>query len=153
MIASTKSGMIAVKSNPGTLFNKKKLSEYQISANKLLSKANAPTDYTSMPAGTIKDKDDSKNDVSSIAKSQASEVDRDGFSKATKRKDRNDRGQMLDSDGFAMLDLEDCDINEMTLEEKILCGFFSSRPPNKETYPSSMLNRPNPPNGQDYSYP
>ena len=60
---------------------------------------------------------------------------------------------MMDSDGFAILDLDDININEMTLEEKILCGYFEARPPNKETYPTPMLNRPNPPNKQDYSYP
>ena len=59
---------------------------------------------------------------------------------------------MLDSDGLAIFALEDVDTNEMTLEEKILCGFFSARPCKVETYASSLLNRANPPHGQDYSY-
>lgn len=65
---------------------------------------------------------------------------------------RNEMGQMLDSDGFAKIDLEDMDVNELTLEEKILCGYYTARPPKKESYASALLNRPEPPEGQDYQY-
>ena len=137
-------------SHASTLFNKKRLSEYQSSAAKLLSKANKETDYTSMQ-GEMK-KDDPANDVSSAAKSSQPDVngfhDVAGYNTVGNRK--NEKGQMLDSDGFAMLDLEDMDTNELTLEEKILCGFFSARPCKKEKYASSLLNRPNPPEGEDY---
>ena len=59
---------------------------------------------------------------------------------------------MMDSDGFAILDFDDMDINEMTLEEKILCGFFSARPTNSETYPKSMFSKSNPPRAKGYSH-
>ena len=60
---------------------------------------------------------------------------------------------MIDSDGFTFLDLQDVNVNEMTLEEKILCGFFSAKPSKIESYPTSLLNRPNPPPEKDYTYP
>jgi len=59
---------------------------------------------------------------------------------------------MLDSDGFAMLDLDDCNIDEMTLEEKILTGFYTAKPTHNEKYSTALLNRPNPPTGKEYNF-
>ena len=131
------------KSIPNTLFSKRKMSEYLQSSAKLHSKANAPTDYTSMPgAQTQLKKDDDTHELSSIANTQGTGPDVDGFSKVEKYgkngERRNEKGQMLDSDGFAMVDLDEMDTNEMTLEEKILCGFFTAKPTNKEQYPTAL---------------
>jgi hypothetical protein len=38
----------------------------------------------------------------------------------------------------------------MTLEEKILCGYFTAKPFMNEKYAGSILNRPNPPKGIIY---
>ena len=38
----------------------------------------------------------------------------------------------------------------MTLEEKILCGYFTAKPFMNEKYAGSILNRPNPSKGIIY---
>jgi hypothetical protein len=54
-----------------------------------------------------------------------------------------------DSDGVPKSE-EFFDFSQMTLEEKILSGYFTAKPFMNEAYPGPMLNRPNLPPGQSY---
>lgn len=49
---------------------------------------------------------------------------------------------MLDSDGFEIAKMELEDFDDLTLEQKILCGFFTARPNMRGTYPIDNLNMP-----------
>ena len=51
-----------------------------------------------------------------------------------------------DSDGFLKSE-EITDLSQMTLEEKILSGYFSAKPFMGDPYPGPMMNRPNLPQG------
>ena len=54
------------------------------------------------------------------------------------------QGQLYDSDGFVYEPNEPEDFTAMTLEEKILCGYFSAKPYNRDAYPTNLMNIPNP---------
>ncbi len=56
-----------------------------------------------------------------------------------------------DSDGFRRSE-DTFDVNDMTLEEKILSGYFTAKPYMNEKYVGSILNRPNLPRGIVYKY-
>lgn len=56
-----------------------------------------------------------------------------------KKKDKT-AGKMLDSDGFEIAVMEAEDFENLTLEEKILCGFYTAKPFNKGAYPIDNLN-------------
>ena len=49
---------------------------------------------------------------------------------------------MLDSDGFEVADMDAEDFEHLTLEEKILCGFYHAKPFLKGTYPIPQMNMP-----------
>ena len=49
---------------------------------------------------------------------------------------------MLDSDGFEKLDMEAEDFMGLTLEQKILCGYYVAKPFDKGAYPTANLNMP-----------
>ena len=59
-----------------------------------------------------------------------------------KGKSGSPAGRMLDSDGFEMADMEAEDFEHLTLEEKILCGFYTAKPFTKGAYPIAQLNMP-----------
>lgn len=42
---------------------------------------------------------------------------------------------MLDSDGFEMARMDADDFENLTLEEKILCGYYTAKPSMRESYP------------------
>ena len=44
-------------------------------------------------------------------------------------------GSMMDSDGFEIALMEADDYNNLTLEEKILCGYYTAKPSYRESYP------------------
>ena len=44
------------------------------------------------------------------------------------------------------------DFSEMNLEEKILNGYYNSKPYMKEKYVGNILNKPNLPKGVNYKY-
>ena len=44
-------------------------------------------------------------------------------------------GRMLDSDGFEVTPMDEADYENLTLEEKILCGFYTAKPSVKGAYP------------------
>ena len=52
-------------------------------------------------------------------------------------------GKMLDSDGFEIAKMELEDFDDLTLEQKILCGFFTAKPSIRGSYPIDNLNMPN----------
>lgn len=54
-------------------------------------------------------------------------------------------GMSSDSDGDDELKIKSYHIPGLTLEEKILCGFYTAKPQLNEAYPSMLLNRPNAP--------
>ena len=54
----------------------------------------------------------------------------------------NTAGKMLDSDGFEMARMEADDFENLTLEEKILCGYYTAKPSMREAYPIAQLNMP-----------
>ena len=49
---------------------------------------------------------------------------------------------MLDSDGFEIARMEFEDYENLTLEQKILTGFYSPKPSFRETYPIANMNMP-----------
>ena len=49
-----------------------------------------------------------------------------------------------DSDGFIQQQDDYDDYSEMTLEEKILCGYYSARPNYRDSYPIAQMNMPKP---------
>jgi len=49
---------------------------------------------------------------------------------------------MLDSDGFEMARMEAEDYEDLSLEQKILCGFYAAKPFQKAAYPIDNLNMP-----------
>lgn len=49
---------------------------------------------------------------------------------------------MLDSDGFEMAQMEAEDFENLTLEQKILCGHYKVKPNYREAYPIAQLNVP-----------
>jgi hypothetical protein len=56
--------------------------------------------------------------------------------------DEND----YDSDGLLKTETI-TDFSQMTLEEKILSGYYSAKPYMNDPYPGPMMNRPNLPKG------
>mmetsp|Transcript_46022 Transcript_46022/g.60969 ORF Transcript_46022/g.60969 Transcript_46022/m.60969 type:complete len:121 (+) Transcript_46022:1053-1415(+) len=56
--------------------------------------------------------------------------------------DSNTAGKMLDSDGFEMARMEAEDYEDLSLEQKILCGFYAAKPFQKAAYPIDNLNMP-----------
>jgi hypothetical protein len=63
------------------------------------------------------------------------------------------RGEHDETDSDEQLLSEDMfDLSQMTLEEKILKGYFSAKPYVKDAYPESRLNRPNLPEGKQYKH-
>ena len=53
-----------------------------------------------------------------------------------KKKDKEDAAaKMLDSDGFEVTQMEADDYESLTLEEKILCGYYTAKPYMGDTYP------------------
>ena len=51
-------------------------------------------------------------------------------------------GKMLDSDGFEVARMDADDYEHLTLEEKILCGYYTAKPHYREAYPIAQLNIP-----------
>lgn len=49
---------------------------------------------------------------------------------------------MLDSDGFEVQEMEHDDFQDLTLEQKILCGYYVAKPFNKGAYPIANMNMP-----------
>ena len=49
---------------------------------------------------------------------------------------------MLDSDGFEVSLMEFDDFESLTLEQKILCGYFTAKPNMKGAYPLDQMNMP-----------
>ena len=49
--------------------------------------------------------------------------------------DGDNAGKMLDSDGFEVMKMEDEDFEYLTLEEKILCGYYTAKPSVRGAYP------------------
>ena len=47
-----------------------------------------------------------------------------------------------DSDGFVEEGMDAVDFEGLSLEEKILCGFYQAKPSNSEAYPITYLNIP-----------
>ena len=50
---------------------------------------------------------------------------------------------MLDSDGFEVTQMEADDFESLTLEEKILCGYYTAKPYMRDAYPIAQMNIPN----------
>ena len=59
---------------------------------------------------------------------------------------------MLDSDGFEVTQMEADDFESLTLEEKILCGYYTAKPYMKDAYPIAQMNIPNSKNYWKVSY-
>ena len=59
-----------------------------------------------------------------------------------KKANSNTAGKMLDSDGFEMARMEADDFENLTLEEKILCGYYTAKPSMREAYPIAQMNMP-----------
>jgi len=64
-----------------------------------------------------------------------------------KRRKKETAGKLLDSDGFELATMEAEDFENLTLEEKILCGYFSAKFSDKDTHPSAPLKMPILPKG------
>ena len=47
---------------------------------------------------------------------------------------------MLDSDGFEIAIMDADDYKNLTLEEKILCGYYTAKPSMREAYPIAQMN-------------
>ena len=52
----------------------------------------------------------------------------------------NSTGRMLDSDGFEIAIMDADDYKNLTLEEKILCGYYTAKPSMREAYPIAQMN-------------
>ena len=50
--------------------------------------------------------------------------------------------KLLDSDGFEVTAMEADDYESLTLEEKILCGYYTAKPFMNDTYPIMQMNIP-----------
>ena len=62
--------------------------------------------------------------------------------KNNRQGDNNTAGRMLDSDGFELARMDADDFENLTLEEKILCGYYTAKPSLREAYPIAQLNIP-----------
>lgn len=77
----------------------------------------------------------------SIGEYQSSVFSDDNMT-SKKDRDKNTAGRMLDSDGFEIAQMEADDFENLTLEQKILCGYYTAKPYNKGAYPIDQLNMP-----------
>ena len=65
------------------------------------------------------------------------------INKQKKKNEEDAAAKMLDSDGFEFTQMEADDFESLTLEEKILCGYYTAKPFMGEAYPITQMNIPN----------
>ncbi len=113
----------------------------QPSANEGLDDNLSPpgTSETLDRAGTISDAMSSSFSQQKARKKNKSKM---GDNSSDHDGDGENAGKMLDSDGFEIARMEAEDYEYLTLEEKILCGYYSAKPSLREAYPIAQMNMP-----------
>ena len=89
---------------------------------------NQGQEVLSQPGTSDTKKRDSIGDFHSSAFSQDEQTEK-------KLKDQQNAGKMLNSDGFEVGEMEADDFETLTLQQKILCGYYTAKPYNKGAYP------------------